>query len=122
MSDNETVVREFIDTWSGLDPDELAGYFTRDAVYHNVPIDPVEGRDEIRDFIADFAAEWTATKWEVRTILSQGDVVIAERIDHIEAGDRSVDLPVVGIFELRDGKIRLWRDYFDMGTYLEALG
>jgi limonene-1,2-epoxide hydrolase len=35
-------------------------------------------------------------------------------------GDKSVDLPCCGVFEMTDGKIRVWRDYFDLGTYTRA--
>lgn len=122
MSDNEQLVREFVDAWSRLDPEELAGYFTEDAVYHNVPLDPVSGRDAIREFIGGFVADWTETDWEIRNIASDGDVVLVERVDDIEGEDGSVALPVVGVFEVEDGKIAAWRDYFDMGTYAEAMG
>ena len=47
--------------------------------------------------------------------------MIAERVDRTQAGDKSVDLPCTGIFEIRDGKIACWRDYFDMGTYARAM-
>jgi limonene-1,2-epoxide hydrolase len=30
-------------------------------------------------------------------------------------------LPVAGIFEIRDGRITLWRDYFDKATLLDAM-
>ena len=33
----------------------------------------------------------------------------------------SVDLPCFGYFELQDGKIKVWRDYFDLATYTNAL-
>jgi limonene-1,2-epoxide hydrolase len=46
---------------------------------------------------------------------------VAERIDHTRAGDRSVDLPCTGVFQLDNGKIKIWRDYFDMGTYTRAM-
>lgn len=122
MPATEAVVREFVDAWSRLDPDELAGYFATDGVYHNVMIEPVEGREAIRAFIADFAADWSSTDWEIRNLASDGAVVLVERVDHIEAGDDAVSLPVVGVFEIEDGEIATWRDYFDMGTYLEAMG
>jgi limonene-1,2-epoxide hydrolase len=32
-----------------------------------------------------------------------------------------VDLPVVGVFEMANGKIQLWRDYFDLNTYMQQL-
>ena len=35
--------------------------------------------------------------------------------------DKPVDLPCCGVFEMQDGKIKVWRDYFDMGTYVQAL-
>jgi limonene-1,2-epoxide hydrolase len=47
--------------------------------------------------------------------------VIVERLDRTRAGAKSVDLPCTGVFEMRDGKIRVWRDYFDLGTYARAM-
>jgi len=122
MEENERIVRDFLEAWSRLDPDELAGYFTEDAVYHNMPVEPVRGRENIHDFIAGFIADWTETRWEIEHLLVDKDRVMVERVDHTRVGDREVHLPLVGVFELRDGKIRAWRDYFDMATYAEAIG
>jgi limonene-1,2-epoxide hydrolase len=121
MLRNEEVVREFIEAWSRLDPDELAAFFAEDGVYHNMPAAPVAGRARIRELIAVFIKGWTATKWDVLNLLSHGDVVIAERLDHTSLGESSVILPCCGVFVLREGKIAIWRDYFDMATYTKAL-
>jgi limonene-1,2-epoxide hydrolase len=43
------------------------------------------------------------------------------RLDRTRAGDKSVDLPRVGVFELEAGKIKVWRDYFDLATYQKGL-
>ncbi len=118
----EEIVREFIDAWSNLDAEELASYFTQDAVYHNMPAEPVRGREAIRDFIEGFIAEWSQTDWEILNLLAEGNLVMVERIDHTRIGEDTVDLPLVGVFELEDGKIQEWRDYFDMETYVEAVG
>lgn len=120
-SRNEQVVLDFFEAWERLDPEELAGYFTEDGIYHNVPAQPVQGRENVERLIRGFIADWTGTEWEVRTLVSDGDVVVAERIDHVTAGDRSVDLPVVGVFEMEDGRIAAWRDYFDLATYQRGL-
>jgi limonene-1,2-epoxide hydrolase len=120
-AENERIVLDFIDAWPRLDPAELASFFTEDGVYHNVPTQPVQGRANVEGLIRGFTADWTETSWEVLTLMSRGDTVIAERVDHIVAGDRSVDLPVVGVFELEQGKIKVWRDYFDLGTYTRDL-
>ena len=120
--DNEATIRDFVAAWSRLDPSELAGYFCEDGTYHNMPAAPVKGRRNIEKMIAGFISPWTETRWEILHLLSEGDVVIAERVDRTWAGERSVDLPCTGVFEMREGKIAVWRDYFDLGTYMRALG
>ncbi len=119
--DNVAIITEFVAAWSRLDADELAGYFTKDGCYHNIPVGPVAGRDNVRDMIAAFTADWTATQWDVLNIVGSGDVVIAERLDRTQAGDKSVDLPCTGVFEMENGRIRVWRDYFDMATFVNAM-
>jgi len=121
VNPNEQVVLAFIQAWSRLDPAELATFFTEDGVYHNMPAQPVQGRAQIEGFIGGFTAAWTETSWEVLNVVSSGDVVIAERIDHTHAGEKSVDLPVVGVFEMEGGKIKVWRDYFDLATYTRGM-
>ncbi len=122
MSENTELVRAFCAAWSRLDPAELAAYFAEDGVYHNMPAAPVEGRAEIEQFIRGFTASWTETDWEILNLTESegGDVVIAERVDRTRAGEKSVDLPCTGVFEIRDGKIERWRDYFDLATYTRA--
>ena len=117
MEENERIIREFIEAWSRLDPAELAGYFAEDGVYHNMPTAPIEGRANVENFIRGFTGAWTETTWDLLNIMSRGDVVIAERLDRTRAGEKAVDLPCVGVFELEKGKIKVWRDYFDFATY-----
>ncbi len=121
MSENSKVIESFCAAWSRLDPGELANFFTEDGIYHNMPTGPVEGRSQIEDFIRAFSADWTETTWEILTLAESGDKVIAERVDRTKIGDKAVDLPCTGVFEMRDGKIACWRDYFDLATYTGAL-
>ena len=121
MQENERTIREFIEAWSRLDPKELAAYFADDGVYHNMPMGPVAGRANVEKLIRGFIAAWTETRWDLRNIVSSGDLVFAERVDRTRAGDKAVDLPCVGVFELEAGKIKLWRDYFDFATYQRGL-
>ena len=121
MADNEAIVRNFIAAWSRLDASELVEYFAEDGVYFNIPVSPVAGRENLRQFIAAFIANWTSTQWDILNILAQGDLVMVERLDRTSMGEKSVDLPCCGVFEMEDGKIKVWRDYFDMGTYAKAM-
>lgn len=121
MSENEATIRRFIDAWPSLDADEIVNFFTDDGVYHNMPVGPIQGKAALRPFIAAFLGNWTATSWDILNIAVHGDVVIAERMDHITVGEKQIALPCCGVFELREGRIAAWRDYFDMGTYTRAL-
>lgn len=122
MTANEDIVRAFIQAWSRLNVEELVGYFTPDGTYHNMMAKPVSGHDSLRRFIGGFIRGWTATEWEILNIVGRGDVVIAERVDRTRFGDKQVDLPCCGVFELANGKIKVWRDYFDLATYTRAAG
>jgi limonene-1,2-epoxide hydrolase len=119
--ENEKVIRSFVEAWGRLDPQELSAYFTEDGIYHNMPIAPIAGREKVEEFIRGFSASWTETTWDLLNISSKGNLVFAERLDRTRAGDKSVDLPCVGVFELEGGKIKVWRDYFDFATYGNAM-
>ena len=121
MTDNEKIIRNFIAAWSNLDVEELVGYFADDGTYFNIPTQPVSGHEKLSKFIAAFTANWENTHWEIRNLLASGDVVMVERIDRTVAGGKPVELPCFGIFEMKDGKISEWRDYFDMATFTKAL-
>ncbi len=119
MTDNVEIIRNFIEAWSRLDADELVSFFAEDGVYHNMPVGPVGGQANLKAFIAGFIKDWTETEWDILTLMGEGEVVVAERLDRTKVGDISVDLPCFGVFEMEDGKIKVWRDYFDMATYMK---
>ncbi|MFU8816212.1 MAG: limonene-1,2-epoxide hydrolase family protein [Pseudomonadales bacterium] len=121
MADNERIIRDFIAAWSRLDPTELAEYFTDDGCYYNIPAQPVRGRGNVEQFIRGFTASWTATEWELVSIAAVGERVYAERVDRIKSKQGDVDLPCAGVFDMENGKIREWRDYFDMNTFMKAM-
>jgi limonene-1,2-epoxide hydrolase len=39
----------------------------------------------------------------------------------VEIHGRWAALPVAGVFEIRDGKISLWRDYFDKQAIIDVM-
>jgi limonene-1,2-epoxide hydrolase len=116
----ETVTR-FCEAWSRLDLDEIVGFLSDDAVYHNIPLDPVSGRDAIRATIAGFTAGVERVEFEIRNAAATGDVVLNERVDRFFTPHRTIELPVMGTFEVRDGRITAWRDYFDLNQFMTQL-
>jgi len=120
MSGNEAVIRSFIAAWSRLDARELVEYFAAEGVYHNMMLPPVRGHEKLLPYIDRFVSGWSETSWEIVNILSRDEIVMVERVDRTRIGERRVELPCNGVFEMQDGKIKVWRDYFDMGTYTRA--
>lgn len=121
-SSAERLVTEFCTLWASSDPEKLAGYFTEDAVYHNVPMQPLHGRAVIREFIAGFIAAVDGIEFRIHRQLSDGELVMNERTDVLRRKDGGeIQIPVAGIFEIRDGRIAAWRDYFDMAEISDAL-
>ena len=115
----EEIVREFCEAWGRRDIDEILDYFTKDAVYHNIPMPAVEGHDGIRNVLNMFVPPADSIQFDILRIASNGDIVFTERIDRFEMGERKIALPVAGVFEIRDGKIAAWRDYFDMQMFTQ---
>ena len=85
-----------------------------------MPIPPRTGKPAIREGIEAFISGGTSTEWIITNLASLADLVSAERIDRAHINNQEVDLSLVGIFEVRDGKIRHWRVYFDLATYQRA--
>jgi len=116
-TDNITLIRRFLEACVRADPDDFAGYFAEDAVWWNSPWQPCKRRDVIRETLRRGAQRMTALPWEVIHIVGDGDVVMTERVDHFLVGATRVSVPCMGIFELRDGKIAAWRDYWDLKQF-----
>ena len=110
-------IRRFCDAFARRDIDELCSFFTPDAVYHNIPMAPAEGLDAIRASLEMFVPASPYVEFEIRNLAVDGDVVFTERIDRMEFSGKAVELPVTGVFELESGRIRAWRDYFDMQMF-----
>lgn len=115
------IVQGFCTTWEQGEYDRFAEYLADDAVFHMLPIDPVVG-------IPGIVAECQKldglgqTKIRITNLAAAGNVVFTERIDALEMSGRVGELPVTGVFEIEDGKIAAWRDYFDMKQALDAFG
>lgn len=111
----EQVVRDFCETVRRVDVKALLAFFTEDAVYHNIPVDPVQGLEAIESTLNQFMTPGGEASFELKAIATSGNKVLTERVDVLTMGGKRVEIPVMGTFEITpDGKISAWRDYFDM--------
>jgi limonene-1,2-epoxide hydrolase len=123
MGRNEAVVRAFIAAFNANDLEKIMGFFSEDAVYHNIPVQPVTGSAAIRGVIQGFLGMATQVDWVVHQLAETRDgVVLTERTDRFLIRGEWIELPVMGAFDVREGRITGWRDYFDMKQFQSQLG
>lgn len=115
---NIGAVRDFVAKFEALDLEGIMATFSDHAFYHNIPMEPLVGKDAIRGFIEPFMEPITEIKWALHFIAEdENGVVMTERVDTFVFGDRRVVMPVMGTFEFENGKLAKWRDYFDLAEF-----
>ena len=121
----DEVIRQFISLLVSRDIDQAATMVSSDFEYDNVPMGKAFGPQGLRDTLTGFFGMCTGIDWEIVRQSSTGNtdhaVVLNERNDRFEIHGRWTSLPVAGVFEINNGLITLWRDYFDRATLLEAM-
>ncbi len=112
------VVEDFIGKWNERDFEGMMSFFQEDAFYHNMPMEPSEGVAAIREGLTPFFGMAEEINWQIFYIADCGDgVVMTERRDDFKINGKWLRLPVMGTFEIKDGKIAKWRDYFDLKDF-----
>lgn len=116
--DKESILLQFNEAWGARDVDSILSFFTEEAEYINIPMDPPNrGKPAIRAFVEGFVASLESIEFLVHHQVVQGDIVMNERTDIIVMNGKRIDLRVMGIFEFSGDKIAKWRDYFDMAPF-----
>lgn len=116
------IVRDFVALWEEEDGFTAAvnRYFRDDTIWENHGLLTTTGKEEALGFYHQFseATGMTAMKIDMLALAAAGAKVLTERIDRIlnAEGVEVMTVPVMGIFEIEDGKIAAWRDYFDTLT------
>lgn len=121
---DEQAVLRFCDLWEQQDVDGLLGYFADGASYIDMPLPPRRGLEEIRAYIERVFSAFSV-RIETFHIATTNNVIFTERVDYLKlngADKPPVPLPVVGVMEMKNGKIAVWRDYLDLLTAEDGLG
>lgn len=110
------VVQAFLRALERLDVDAAVALLHPDVVYQNVPLPPARGAREVEQQLR-WLERWSdGFEARVHNIAGDGAVVLTERTDALVKGRFRVEFWVCGTFEVRDGRVVLWRDYFDYAT------
>ena len=113
------IVRQFMKLMEPLDYDAALKMVSADCEYTNPPpFGTVSGPGGIRAVLEPFFAPTLENEFKVLRQSVSGSIVFLERLDRHRLVDKWVELPVTGVFEVRDGLIIYWRDYFDTATII----
>lgn len=122
MKTSEQVVRDWCASWLRRDLDEILSGVTDDMIYHNIPVPVVVGKENVAIVFKYFLEIMDPINLEITNIFSDGNKVFTERIDRMTAKTGHTDLPVGGYFEVRDGKIAVMHEYFNLATFEQQTG
>ena len=76
----------------------------------------------MHEFLSGLLKGEGPVEFEVVRQTCTGNTVMNERLDRFNtASGREIELPVMGIFEVNEGLITFWRDYFDNGMFLRQI-
>lgn len=122
MGSNSQLVKDFIQAWNAKELDRAADMLSEDVAYHNVPMEPISGREAARAFFKGMG-DAQAIQWDLLNIAENGDIVMTERVDGFTFADgRQIAIPLMGVFKVVNGQITEWRDYFDLGDFQRQMG
>ena len=118
--DNAHTVEVFLAALQDQDIDAAGVVLDEHLVYQNVGFPTIRGRARAMKL---FRAMEGRAGFEVKThrIAVNGSTVLTERTDALVFGRVRLQFWVCGVFEVTNGRITLWRDYFDMFDFTKAL-
>jgi len=124
MSANKDLARRCVLTWYVLTPEMAREWFTEDAIYENKCDQgpTVVGPDEIYAILDAYRQMCERFEGKIVNIVEEGDVVMLEReeLTFLKNGG-TVNLPVMASLVIRDGKIAVWREYWDLAILTKQL-
>lgn len=111
------VVEAFLDAFETMDMEKGLGLVADDCEYTNIPLGTVHGHSGLIEVLGPFSEPIERNEFIIHRKAEAGPIVFVERLDrHLLKTGEWRELPVTGVFEVHDGRITVWRDYFDGPT------
>ena len=115
------VVERFMEFLRQGDLDDAVALLADDVRYENVGLPTVHGRERVRRMFGKAYDGGAGFDVVIHTICVDGVSVLTERTDFLTFRKLHIKLWVCGRFDVRDGQIVLWRDYFDFLDFNKGL-
>ena len=109
---NVQLVAEFCASWSTRDLQRVFPHFAGSGVYRmSETTPPVTGHAGLTERLGSWIQSSDRIVFEILDTYAKGPMVINHRIDRFESKTRPLTWEGVGVFFIKDGKIREWHDY-----------
>lgn len=118
---NIATVEKFLTALRDKDLDTADSLLADDLVYQNVGFPTIRGRRRAIKLFEGMQRPSMGFDVKIHRTAADGDTVLNERTDVLRFGPVRLIFWVCGVFEVRDGRITLWRDYFDNVDFLKAI-
>ncbi|MFE3293637.1 limonene-1,2-epoxide hydrolase family protein [Rhodococcus sp. NPDC059234] len=115
------VVTQFLDRLSGGDIRGALDLVDDDIVYTNVGFPTARGRRQTAFVLRQLDKPFMGFAVQMVNSAADGAVVLTERVDELRVGRFRAQFWVCGRFEVRAGRLTVWRDYFDVFDMAKAL-
>jgi len=115
------IVSAFNAAMERMDFDTALQYVADDLEYMNGPMGTVRGPAGVRAMLEPFFAPMLENQFLIRREVTSGPIVFMERLDRHLLPTGWVELPVTGVYEVHNGRITVWHDYFDAQTIQSQL-
>lgn len=119
QADNIRTVETFLTALAEEDLDTADAALADNVVYHNVGLPIIHGRSATMALFRRMAGR-AGFDVKIHRIAADGAAVLTERTDALTLGPLRLQFWVCGVFEVHDGRITLWRDYFDFYDMFKA--
>jgi limonene-1,2-epoxide hydrolase len=119
-AENTRTVEVFLNALQDVDYETADACLDDDLVYENVGLPTIHGRSRAMKLFRRMDGRKTAFEVKIHRIAADGAAVLTERSDALIIGPLRLQFWVCGVFEVHNGRITLWRDYFDFFDMFKA--
>lgn len=118
---NRAAVDGYFSDWVRGDIDAVLERLSDDVVARMGPGFEFSGKDQVGTFLQKFRRGMSDIRYDIRHLIEQGDIVMLEGEEAYTKDGKDVRVPFMAIYVCENGKIREWRDYFDLDSVLKQL-
>lgn len=118
---NQMLINQFFEFWCAGDIEGVISLCHEEVIWDNVPMKPIQGREKVAEFLRRFGKGMTHRRYDILRMMEDDGEVFIEAVENYVRDGKSVSVRFMSAFEIENGAIKEWRDYFDHNTVKSQL-